>query len=172
MKYWCKRNQDLILINLLTLGAILISYYFIDLRIEILGAILATGISLSLGVRQYKTENDKIFKELFQEFNHKYDVKFNNKLNQIDALIQSNKEVILGEDDVILMIDYLNLCSEEYLWYTKGRIPDIVWTSWENGMIYFFNLPPINDIIISQNSQKTSYYGLFDKIDKRVRNWK
>jgi len=70
------------------------------------------------------------------------------------------------------VIDYLNFCSEEYLWYTKGRIPDMVWTSWENGMIYFFNLPPINGIIISQNSQKTSYYGLFDKISKRIHNWK
>ena len=172
MKYWCTRNQDLILINFLTLGAILISYYFTDLRIEILGAILATGISLSLGVRQYKTENDKIFKELFQEFNSKYDIKFNNKLNQIDTLIKSNKEVKLDENDVILVIDYLNFCSEEYLWYTKGRIPDMVWTSWENGMIYFFNLPPINDIILSQNSQKTSYYGLFDKTSKRIENWK
>ena len=171
MKYWYKRNQDLILINLLTLVAILISNYFTDLKIEILGAILAAGISLSFGVRQYKIENDKIFKELFQEFNSKYDAKFNNKLNQVDAFIKSNIEVKLDEDDVILVIDYLNFCSEEYLWYTKGRIPDVVWTSWENGMIYFFNLPPINDIIKSQNSQKKSYYGLFDKTSKRIENW-
>ena len=62
------------------------------------------------------------------------------------------------------VIDYLNFCSEEYLWYDNGRIPENVWQSWENGMLYFLNLKPINQIVQSQNKQKNSYYGLFEKL--------
>jgi len=39
-----------------------------------------------------------------------------------------------------LLFDYLNFCGEEYLWKTKGRIPENVWNFWENGMIYYFKL--------------------------------
>jgi hypothetical protein len=41
-------------------------YFLTNERIKILGAVIATGISLSLEIRQYKTENDKIFKQLFR----------------------------------------------------------------------------------------------------------
>lgn len=58
-------------------------YFLTSEKTEILGAIIATGISLSIGIRQYKTENDKIFKQLFTEFNSKYDTKFNDKLEEI-----------------------------------------------------------------------------------------
>ena len=88
-------------------------YFLTNEKIEILGAVIATGISLSLGIRQYKTENDKILKELFIEFNTKYDFQGNEKL----------------------IVDYLNSCTEEYLWKTKDRIPKEVWQSWKNAPI-------------------------------------
>lgn len=69
-----------------------------------------------------------------------------------------------------MIIDYLNFCSEEYLWYRKGRISEIVWQSWENEMLYFLNLEPINNVIQTQKEQKTSYYGLFEKLGKRLKN--
>lgn len=56
---------DLILINILALlGGILFNYCF-GKEVEILTAFIATGLSLSFGIRQYKIENDKMFKELF-----------------------------------------------------------------------------------------------------------
>lgn len=75
-----------------------------------LGAVIATGISLSLGIRQYKTENDKIFNELFTEFNTKYDLKFNDKLEEIVDLSESDKDYKLLQIDKKLIIDYLNFC--------------------------------------------------------------
>lgn len=144
-------------------------FYKIEKRGEILGVIIATGISLSLGIRQYKTENDKLFKELFTEFNTKYDKKFNKALEEIVEKYEENEKCQLSLKKEKLIIDYLNFCAEEYLWKTKGRIPEEVWNSWENGMVYFLNNPVINKVVIKQKRQKDSYYGLFDKIEKRLK---
>lgn len=167
---WIKKYLDIILINLITLIISISLFNYFENKIEIIGAVLATGISISFGVRQYKMENDKMFKELFESFNSRYDTKFNNKLNEIDSKYKVSKELLIDENDKLLIIDYLNLCSEEYLWYQKGRIPEIVWQSWENGMLYFLNLEPINKIIQTQREQKISYYGLFEKLGKRLNN--
>ena len=166
-----KNYKDVIYINLIALILGVLLYFLTGEKTEILAAIILTGISLSLGLRQYRTENDKLFKELFQEFNHKYDEKFNETLNRIDLESRSNNEYKLSPDDKRLIIDYLNFCSEEYLWYHKDRMPQEVWESWENGMVYFLNLPPVNQIVLEQKDQMTSFYGLWDKIGKRINNW-
>jgi len=168
MKNWFKSYSDLILINLFTLIIGLLLFIYFGNKTEIIGAVLATGISLSFGVRQYKMENDKMFKELFENFNSRYDIKFNNKLNEIDATYKIDKNLVIEGNDRLLVIDYLNFCSEEYLWYNKRRIPENVWQSWENGMLYFLNLKPINQVVQTQNKQKNSYYGLFEKLGKRL----
>ena len=170
MVHWLKRNMEIILINIITLGVIISLFYSFIIAKEILAAIFGIGISLSLGTLQYKIENDRIFNQLFKEFNRKYDKKFNDKLNEIDNFYNTNKKYEISSDDIPIIIDYLNFCSEEYLWYTRGRIPKNVWKSWENGMIYFLNLPPINLIVLSQKEQKDSYYGLFIKIQNRLNN--
>lgn len=159
-----RKNYDIILINLIALITGLALYYLLGEKVEILGAIIATGISLSLGFRHYKTENDKLFKELFIEFNSKYDSKFNDKLEDIVEEYALNKEYRLKKEQKKLIVDYLNFCAEEYLWERKNRIPKEVWTSWENGMVYYLNNPLIKEIAIKEKSQEGSYYGLFEKI--------
>lgn len=171
MKNWIKKYLDIIAVYLITLIICVLLFYFFANKIEIIGVVLATGISVSFGIRQYRIENDKMFKELFENFNKKYDEKFNDKLNIIDKKIKKSKEFLIDEKDVPLIIDYLNFCSEEYLWYTKGRIPDNVWLAWENGMLYFLNLEPINRIVQTQKEQKDSYYGLFEKPGKSLKNF-
>jgi hypothetical protein len=153
---------DFFVVILSLITAILL-YKLLNVKIEVLGAIIATGISLSFGIRQYKIENDKMFKELFQEFNLKYDKKFNKTLNKIDKKIKRDLSVSIDKKRD-LIIDYINFCSEEYLWYKKKRIPLDVWTSWKKGMLYFLNLPPIKEIVLEQYCQKDSYYGLFDEL--------
>lgn len=160
-----RKYIDIIVINTVSLLLGLGLYYFTGERIEILGAIIATGISLSLGIRHYKTENDRLFKELFQEFNKKYDERFNDEL---EAIVANGKS--LTKEQRYLIIDYLNLCAEEYLWKTRDRIPNKVWDSWENGMVYYLNNPHINKVIVEERMQSDSYYGLFEKIKKRVNN--
>jgi hypothetical protein len=164
-----KKYADIIIINFITLTVGVCIFYFFD-KVEVLAAIIATGISLSLGMRHYKTENDKLFKELFTEFNTKYDDKFNDKLQEIITQSETNENFELTLLDEQLIVDYLNFCSEEYLWKTKGRISNEVWNAWENGMVYYLNNPIINKVVIKQKGQKDSYYGLFSKIEKRVNN--
>jgi hypothetical protein len=166
-----KNYQDVFWINLSALLIGIILYFISCQKTELLTAAIATGISLSLGLRQYKTENDKIFKELFLSFNEKYDTKFNDKLIEIDKNSNANPTFVIDEKDTPLIIDYLNLCAEEYLWYTKGRIPKTVWASWEKGMIYYLSIDSINKIVLNEKSQKDSYYGLFNKIGQQVKNW-
>lgn len=161
---YLKIYADLISINLVFLIISILSHLFFNQKPEVIGVIMATGISISFGIRQYKIENDKIFKELFTEFNSKYDIKYNNILNKIDREINNNLSISISENRD-LIIDYLNFCSEEYLWYKKGRIPPIVWNSWKEGMLYFLNLPQIKEIVLEQSNQKDSFYGLFEELE-------
>jgi hypothetical protein len=165
-----RKYADIILINVISMIIGIGLFYLTKEKVEVLGAVIATGISLSLGIRQYKTENDKLFKELFTEFNTKYDLKFNDNLEVIIEHCELNENHQLSSKDEKLIIDYLNFCAEEYLWKTKGRISKEVWNSWENGMVYYLNKQIINQVVVKQKGQKDSYYGLFDKIEKRVNN--
>jgi hypothetical protein len=55
-------NKDIYLINIIALIIGSIIYKFFNGNIEILGALMATGISISFGVRQYKmTKYSKSF---------------------------------------------------------------------------------------------------------------
>ncbi|SCY96157.1 hypothetical protein [Flavobacterium caeni] len=160
-----KNYWDIIIINLTTILLALWTNYYFDGKPEMPIAILATGISASFGIRQYKIENDKMFKELFQAFNEKYDIKFNNVLNLIVEKYQNDANYQLDNDEKALLVDYINLCAEEYLWYKKGRIDADVWSAWENGMRYYFQLKPISICVEIEKTQKESYYGLFEKLN-------
>jgi hypothetical protein len=156
-------NKDIYLINIIALIIGSIIYKFFNGNIEILGAVMATGISISFGVRQYKIENDKVFKELFKEFNNRYDTVFNDFLNKLYE--EKEIKLVLDLNEKLKVIDYINMCSEEYLWYKKGRIPEEVWKAWKNGIIHYAQIPSINNVFKEQYSQRDSYYGLFDEIE-------
>ena len=141
---------------------LLIFYLYKNVEIPIV--LIATGVSISIGLRQYNIENDRMFKELFTSFNTKYDEKFNDVLNIIDNKFNSKKGYKLSPKKILILNDYLNLCAEEYLWYKKGRIDEDAWKSWEVGMKYYLNIPVIYEFISNQINQKDSYYGLFDKL--------
>ena len=81
MKNWYKRHDYFIVINLLTLIISVLLFIYFN-KIEIIGAVLATGISIAMGVRQYQIENDRMMKDLFIEFNARYD-KINDSLYKI-----------------------------------------------------------------------------------------
>ena len=160
-----KNNKDIIFINFLSVVIALWTYYYFNEKPEMPIAILATGVSVCFGIRQYKIEHDKMFKELFQSFNEKYDLKFNNALSQIVNARNENMSYQLTSIEKDLIIDYINLCAEEYLWFKKGRIDDDVWLAWEQGMLYFFKLEPIKSCVENEKMQKASYYGLFEKLN-------
>lgn len=139
--------------------------YFYNIKYELIITIIGLGITISVNLRQHRIENDKMFKELFIMYNEKYDKKFNNCLNKIDKQVSKNLNYELTDKQKTIVIDYLNLCAEEYLWYKKGRLDSMAWDSWERGMKYYLNIASIKKLIQNEKKQRDSYYGIFEYLN-------
>lgn len=128
------------------------------IEIEVFIGILASIITLFISLVSYYQTNDKFFRELFTAFNERYD-----KLNNFLEKIEGNEN--LEPDERQKIIDYLNLCAEEYMWVKRGRIPFHIWKSWMKGIEVHFLKPNINAIVKNQRAQwKSSYYGFMDTL--------
>jgi hypothetical protein len=107
-------------------------------------------------IQKQKLEELRLFKELFTDFNKRYD-DLNDILNDI---VLSKQTAQLTDDEIKHLNDYFNLCGEEFLFYQKGYIYPEVWTSWHNGMKIFID----NDKRIKkhweQEKKSDSYYRL------------
>lgn len=114
-------------------------------------SVLAALMSVAFFVQQQKLAELQLFKQLFVEFNQRYD-KLNEPLQRI--LVSGLK----SDQDRMAALDYFNLCAEEYLFFVEGYIDDRVWRAWSNGMRTYFECPAIGDLW--RNEQKSnSYYG-------------
>ncbi|MEI7676835.1 MAG: hypothetical protein WCJ03_08655 [Bacteroidales bacterium] len=111
---------------------------------------------------KYKIEDDRIFIDLFDKFNKKYSGDFNDLFNNLRI-----NNIPLTDKQKLLVIDYFNICSEEYLWYKKGRIPKNVWLAWKSGIQENLAIKEVGDLfkseVLSSNS-KISYYGLSEEL--------
>ena|SRR5690606_20556917 len=102
--------------------------------------VIITGIFSWL---RHKIEHDRMMKELFTEFNSRYD-KLNAKLYKIKKKEDESDqehiyEIIKDSKLEDAIIDFLNLCAEEYYWSKKNRIDKNIWKSWHSGMNYWYN---------------------------------
>ena len=53
----------------------------------------------------------------------KGDNKFNDHYHRLDLTYPLDVQIAgIDEGDIKLIVDYLNLCTEEYFWFEKGRI--------------------------------------------------
>jgi len=121
-----------------------------ELFISAIGAV--AGFTYFL-YRQHLDET-KLFKELFVEFNLRYD-DLNNHLN---AILLGPTEGLLTADEREHLFSYFNLCAEEYFFYTAGYVDHRVWDSWYRGMRVFFAHPRIRGLW-EQDCKSDSYYG-------------
>jgi len=103
--------------------------------------------------RQHLDET-KLFKELFIEFNRRYD-KLNDRLN---AILFGVCEGDLSDTERDLLFSYFNLCAEEYFFYRAGYIDHRVWKSWRRGMRIFFAHHRIR-ALWDRDCKADSYYG-------------
>lgn len=150
--FWFKYYVFIVPVILVTITAAIII-----MRVRDPLALFATfsGVALTTiyFVQKQKLEEMKLFKDLFTEFNTRYECQ-NEKL----ADIKANK--INGSDDINKVLDdYFNLCSEEYLFYKEGRIHNEAWGSWCRGMKEHLS----NDVIKAywkEAQKENSYYGL------------
>ena len=81
--------------------------------------------------QQQDLEKTRFFFELFNNFNERY-----NALND-DLDLITRKDGPLAAPERQKVVDYFNLCAEEYMFYRRGFIPDDVWTSWANGIRHY-----------------------------------
>jgi hypothetical protein len=118
-------------------------------------SLFAAGLGVVYFVQKQKLEETQLFQRLFIDFNTRYE-KLNDRLQKIlgDATLDQSSVFFRNTLD-----DYFNLCAEEYLFYSQGRILPVVWRSWCMGMLQY-----LKDTRISQywNSQErmNSHYGL------------
>ena len=123
-------------------------------------AVLISGILSYLSYRKGKAD---LFFQLFTRYNEKYS-KLNDKLYLIlekEAKLKRNQIKIKDFDkqEINTIMDYLNLCSEEYLWRKKGFIDKNVWESWQDGIQWWYDNSIFIQLIWKQEfKQKRSYY--------------
>lgn len=122
-------------------------------RMPLIGSIIAAALGFCYFVQQQKLAETSLFKDLFTEFNRRYDA-LNDRLAQIEAS-GSN----LDSADRQTMVDYFNLCAEEYLFFSEGYIHRAAWRSWCAGMLWYFDREPFRSVWSDENA-KNSYYGL------------
>lgn len=85
--------------------------------------------------QQQDLEKTRFFFELFNNFNERY-----NLLNEdLDQITQRHGPLSTPERQKV--VDYFNLCAEEYMFYRRGYIPGDVWTSWANGIRHYKRNP-------------------------------
>jgi hypothetical protein len=117
----------------------------------LLGSV-AASITIYLGMLRYQVDQDQVFRQLFKEFNERYDA-MDNDLAKLGNMEPSEAR--------LKVISYLNLCAEEYLWYKKGRIDEAVWQAWFAGIKEKLRHPIILEVVTKENeSIADSYYGL------------
>lgn len=111
-------------------------------------------ISLIYFVQKQKLEELKLFRELFKEFNARYD-----EMNETLARIAEASDTEVSKQERETLVDYFNLCGEEYLYFERGYIDPVVWKAWFNGMKAIISEPRVQHVW--QEERRTeSYYGL------------
>ena len=104
-------------------------------------------------IQQQKLAEMNLFKQLILEFTQRYD-----RMNGDLAAIRRENRFRTDADQQIVL-DYFNLCAEEYLFYSEGYIAHRVWRSWSRGMLQYFEVAPFGALWAEEGASE-SYYGL------------
>jgi hypothetical protein len=123
-------------------------------RWEILATMVAACWGVVYFLRQQHLEETRFFRELFLEFNHRYDSQNNKLLGHING----DRSKALTPDQRQDFVDYFNLCAEEWLFYKAGYIYRPVWEAWRKGMRQFGRDHRVA-ALWREESQTESYYG-------------
>ena len=154
IKFWLYRNYWLAL-PLIAVGIILLAFFQVAIDFKVTSAALGALLSLVYFVQKQRLEEMKLFREIFQECNNRYD----HSNEKINAIIRSDISNELSKDDENTLDDYFNLCGEEYLYYKQGYIYPDVWETWENGMKSVLTDSRVKEYWLKEK-KSDSYYGL------------
>lgn len=125
-----------------------------DINSETLYGVIGGAVSFAYFVQKQKLEETTLFRQLFDQFNERY-----NRMNELLSEIYSGEvSRPLSAIEVKALIDYFNLCAEEYLYKKRGYIPCDVWRSWCNGMQWYYDNPRIRGLWDNELKVQ-SFYG-------------
>ena len=123
-------------------------------QIATIATVVGALFSLMYFLQKQKLEEIRVFREIFKECNSRYD-----EMNDALAIIGKKSLTDLTETERSRVIDYLNLCGEEYLYFKRGYIDPSVWQAWNNGMKAVTSAPSIRGIWETEKNTG-SYYDL------------
>lgn len=132
-------------------------------------AIITLSTTLFLGYLNYQHTQDRLFKDLFKEFNERYNL-FSEQFQHLQEKYQSDVKLLeVDAKDMNDVIGYLNLCAEEYFWFDKGRIDITAWESWKSGMQTWAMLPVVKVVFAEEFATwQSSYYRGFHNFFKTI----
>jgi hypothetical protein len=125
------------------------------IKSELLFGMIGGAVSFAHFTQKQKLEETNLFRQLFDGFNDRYN-KMNERLGQIHSG-DTSAQLLPSEEDKL--IEYFNLCAEEFLYYRRGYIPSDVWFSWCNGMKWYYANPRIK-ALWDKELKLESFYGL------------
>ena len=152
LKFWFFDHYWWVLCSLLLLTVTLLLWR--SESVTTVATVAAAMLSLIYFIQKQKLEELRLFRELFKEFNERYDA-----LNEKLARIVEAKESMVSGVEREMLIDYFNLCGEEYLYVQRGYIYPAVWTAWYNGMKAIVSVPRVQRVWLVEK-ETGSYYGL------------
>lgn len=157
-----KRNELPICLYAGIMGLLLIGPLFWEKLLYLQLAGIAVCTTIFIGYLNYQYSHDRLFKDLFKEFNERYD-KFNDQYDDLrDQYSEGDLIEAVSREHTRTIIDYLNLCAEEFFWFEKGRIDENAWKSWEAGMKTWAELPVLRTVFTHEVATwKSSYYKNF-----------
>ena len=105
-------------------------------------SLMAYCLSRKYSKASQRLNEDQMFHQLFRDFNQRYD-QLNSSLFKIAKECKTIED--LNDDPQLKsdLIDFFNLCAEEYYWYKRKRIHPKVWRTWKTGMNDWYNDEPI-----------------------------
>jgi hypothetical protein len=121
-------------------------------------AALGGILSFAYFVQKQKLEEAQLFRELFDEFNKRY----NSMNEELACVLASDSSIDLSVDQKKTLTDYFNLCAEEFLYYSQGYIYPEVWRSWMNGMKVYDKDPRISAYWRKELESQSHYGFTFD----------
>lgn len=126
--------------------------YSVDWPKELTIAGLGSVLGYFYFVQRQRLSEAQLFKDLFSEFNERYD-----EMN--DDLAAALDAESLDPGLKKRLVDYFNLCAEEFLYYQRGYIYPEVWQAWCRGMLQYLRGRAVRALWDAETGTG-SYYGL------------
>jgi hypothetical protein len=114
--------------------------------------LVAVVLGIGYFLIQQHARDAQFFQMLFREFNLRYD----NLNDELQKLIDHEQE--FSQKERLKVIDYFNLCAEEWLYYEAGYIDEKVWRAWRDGM-KFYGKDPRFAKLWAEERAGLNYYG-------------